>query len=55
MYGIGNERAPAIVMYSNVLKHSPRILSAHKELVKGRLSKSFVKSVDEEPSDSKQV
>ena len=53
MYGIGNERAPPIVMYSNVLETLPRILSARKDLMKGHLSKSFVDSVDKEPKDSK--
>ena len=30
VYGIGNERAPPIVMYSNVLKHSPEYLALTK-------------------------
>ena len=42
MYGIGNERAPPIVMYSN--GHS-----------KGHLSKSLVESVDEQSNDHQSV
>ena len=43
-------------MYSNVQERPetlPRILSVHKDLVKGHLSESFVESIDEQPNDSK--
>ena len=41
IYGIGNGIVCAIVPHSNVPETLPRILSAHKDLVKGHLLRTF--------------
>ena len=41
VYGIGNGITCAIAPHSNAPETLPRILNAHKDLVKGHLSKTF--------------